>query len=529
MSPSDPLSLLIKLSSTLPGMAWILNPGDGQPMLRGPNFREFFGDCACGEEFDRLTSVVHPDDRPLLDGLLNPTQPHPDAYANQALRCRLAETGEYRWFDVHYGTDPHRPDAWVLRMLDIDRTVKAEEALRTAHQRKDEFIAMLGHEMRNPLAPIRNACAVLRELVDSPMAQQEIDLIDDQVVAMVRLVDDLLDSSRLAFSKLSMQSSWVDLRALLRSARRNFVRAHPTQGHRLLMQLPAQALHVQGDRHRLLQALGNLLRNAVSFSPPSSPIVLALNGSSGTSAGVHPETSHAVITVTDRGVGIPPDQLERVFDAFQQSHEGHARVAGSLGLGLTLAQQIVRLHGGRIDANSEGTGLGSRFTITLPLAQPQSPANQQPLLPSTPQARVSDTPIQPRAALTNKGPCRILIVDDNIAAADSLSLLLQAWGHDCRTAYDGRFGLQQALSFDPHVVILDIAMPGLGGVEVARQLRAQPRLQPLQIIALTGFQRGFATSDTPTEDIDAWLTKPADLTTLRELIGRAAPVPAATA
>jgi PAS domain S-box-containing protein len=388
--------------------------------------------------------------------------------------------------------------AWAGINLDISRQKRGEDELRDAHRRKDEFLATLAHELRNPLAPIRNSLTLLRmaEVGDEP--RRLLEIVARQVEQMVRLVDDLLEVSRITRNKIELRRERVTLSAVLHAAVET---SRPTiEGacHRLELSLPDEELPVDGDPLRLTQVFANLLDNAARFSEPGGRIAVR----------AWRDGERAVVTVSDEGVGIPSTQLRQVFELFVQGDHAAGRAQGGLGIGLTLARQLAELHGGSVEANSEGPGRGSEFRVTLPLAatQPELPARTR-----------GDAP--PNAAPAR---ARVLVVDDNHDAADSLGMLLEMLGAEARVTYDGAAALDALSSFRPQVVLLDLGMPVMDGWEVARRIREGADGAPL-LVALTGWGQPDDRRRTREAGFDQHLVKPVDLSALKALFARLAP------
>jgi signal transduction histidine kinase len=369
-----------------------------------------------------------------------------------------------------------------------DRTA----ALQEQDRRKDEFLAMLGHELRNPLAPMTNALYLMKETGPEgsalPYARG---VLERQLQQLVRLVDDLLDVSRINQGRIELRREAVDLADVMRRAVETAQPWMERGGHVLDLSLPEEAIHVMGDPIRLAQAVSNLLVNAAKYTSRPGRITLSLSR----------QGAMAAIAVKDEGIGISAELLPRVFDLFVQGDDSIARPRGGLGIGLTLVQQLIRLHRGHVTASSLGKDQGSEFTIYLPVLGQDEHA-----------AAVSRI-ARPRSAVS---PCRILVVDDNADAADTLGSVLELAGHEVRCVYDGPSALSAAESFRPHVILLDIGLPGMDGYEVARTLRAHPSTTVL--VALTGYGQNVDRVRSQQAGFDYHLTKPVDLERLHELI-----------
>jgi PAS domain S-box-containing protein len=376
---------------------------------------------------------------------------------------------------------------------------RAEKDLREADRRKNEFLAMLAHELRNPLAPIRNSLQLLRFVCPNPPDQvgHAYDIIERQLEHLVRLVDDLLDVSRITSGKIQLQKERVDLAAVVARAVESAQPLIDARRHTLEIKLPADRLTVAADPVRLAQVLWNLLNNAAKYTPAGGRIWLT----------AVKEQNEAVLRVGDTGLGIPPEMLPRVFDLFTQMERTLARAEGGLGIGLTLVRRLTEMHGGTVQAFSGGPGRGSEFIVRLPVAD--QVAAREPTAPS--------------GAAQRAGPAsgkRILVVDDNQDAAQSLAMLLRLYGNDVRTAHDGRLALEVAAAYRPDVVLLDIGLPGLDGLEVCRRLRRQLKENQPLIVAMTGYGQEEDRRRSEEAGFDAHMVKPADLQALQDLLSR---------
>jgi signal transduction histidine kinase len=374
---------------------------------------------------------------------------------------------------------------------------QAEQALREADQRKDEFLATLAHELRNPLAPIRTGLHVLGEMPgDSPQAVRMRGVMQRQLLQLVRLVDELLDVSRISTGKVVLQRERLDLRAMVVTALEACQPAIENAGHDVRSTLPDHPVWVIGDETRLVQAIGNLVTNACKYTPDHGVISVTLQVAGG----------EAVLRITDNGVGIPPALLDNVFDLFTQVNRTLDRAQGGLGIGLSLVRRLLTLHGGSIEAASEGLDRGSTFTLRLPTAsaEPPAPAAQAPLPPPP----------------TARRRLRVLVVDDNRDAADALTLALNSSGHTTRTEYGGAAALAAAVEFEPEVVFCDIGMPGLDGHEVARRLSAMRQHRPMVLVAITGWGGEEDIRRTETAGFDHHLVKPVEPERLDAILAR---------
>jgi signal transduction histidine kinase/ActR/RegA family two-component response regulator len=369
----------------------------------------------------------------------------------------------------------------------------ARSQAETANRTKDEFLAMLGHELRNPLAPIVTALHLMaRRGGDEGALERRI--IERQVAHLLRLVDDLLDVSRIARGKIQIQRERIDMRAVVERALELTQPALERRLRGIDIDMPPQPVWVTGDAVRLAQVLSNLLTNAAKFTPPDERIALALRA----------DARVVEVAVEDRGSGISPELLPRIFNLFTQGEQGMDRHAGGLGLGLAIVKTLVRMHGGTVHAESEGPGQGSRFVVRLPAAEPAALAPHE----------VRSAPVPAR----RRG--RVLLVDDNADAADMLGELLRDAGHDVCIAADGPAALAALDSFVPEVALLDIGLPGMDGYELAGRLRADPRTDGLRIVALTGYGREPDRARALATHFDEHLVKPVSAERLLEATAR---------
>jgi signal transduction histidine kinase/DNA-binding response OmpR family regulator len=370
--------------------------------------------------------------------------------------------------------------------------------IQEADRRKDEFLALLGHELRNPLAPIRNAVEILRQ-PDAPAdtAAWAREIIDRQVRQVVRLVDDLLDVSRVTRGKIGLRRERLVAGRIVADAVETSRPLVEQRGHRLTVTLPAEPLWLDADPTRLAQVLANLLNNAAKYTPDGGDIALT----------VEAEDDEVAFRVRDTGVGIPGGLLRSVFDPFTQLDPGQDRASGGLGIGLTLVKRLAELHGGRVRAHSNGPGQGSEFTVWLPRAD--APRNGD----------VSSA--APAASGRRATPRRVLVVEDNRDAAESLATLLRMCGHDVRTVHDGLEALSTAERFRPEVVLCDLGLPGLEGCEVVRRMRRMEGFAKVPMVALTGFGQEEDRRRAREAGFDRHFTKPVDPDDLLHLIDAA--------
>jgi PAS domain S-box-containing protein len=412
--------------------------------------------------------------------------------------------GAVRWL-LARGSVTAEVDGRVKRTagvsFDVTDRKEAEEALQEADRRKNAFLATLAHELRNPLAPISNAAHFLQLRGPAePDLRAARDVIARQTRQLSRLVDDLLDISRITQDRLELRKEHVTLEQVVHSAVETSRPLIDLEGHDLMLELPTEPIVLDADLTRLAQVISNLLNNAARYTERGGRISLVAKQ----------DPSGVMIRVSDTGIGIPEDVLPRVFDMFVQGTSGRSRATGGLGIGLALARRLVELHGGTIAAHSAGPGMGSEFSIQLPVAAESGTAGA---------AHGKDGDATPQAAL------RVLVVDDNKDAADSLAALLRMMGNDVRVTHDGLEAVAAAAAYEPDVALLDVGLPSLNGYEVAQRIRARcaaadchaPQRRPV-LIALTGFGQDSDRRDSFNAGFDHHLTKPADLDALMKLL-----------
>ena len=371
--------------------------------------------------------------------------------------------------------------------------LRAEQSLRKADRRKDEFLATLGHELRNPLAPILTGLQLLKlSAPDNPRSLHACATMERQVNHLMRLVDDLLEVSRITRGVIDMQKEPLDLRSALRTAIETSRPLLEGAAQDLTVDIPDEAMPLIGDPVRLTQVFANLLNNASKYTEHQGHIWLTASSGDGS----------AVVTIRDNGIGIPASRLTSIFDMFTQVDRSDRRTQGGLGIGLTLVRTLVEMHGGTVEARSRGHNQGSEFTVRLPLRAARA-------------RRVPDAiPEQP---FPN---ARIMVVDDNADAADSLRALLAALGATVLVCYSGESALEQVAAFVPHAVLLDIGMPGMDGYEVARQIRSNPAHAGVLLIALTGWGQATDRRRSRRAGIDHHLVKPLNVAKLGALLAR---------
>lgn len=378
---------------------------------------------------------------------------------------------------------------------DITERKRAERALREADQRKDEFIALLAHELRNPLAPLRNGLQVMRLAAGDPDAVVEArDMMERQLGHMVRLIDDLLDVSRISRNKMELRRARILLSDVLSSAVETARPLIQAAGHELTIALPPEPVYFDADLTRLAQVFGNLLTNSAKYTEPGGRIWLTAGRQGG----------DVVVSLRDTGIGIPAEALPNVFDMFSQVGRNIERSTGGLGIGLALVKGLVEMHGGTVTAESAGPGKGSTFTVRLPAWG------------SRPERGAEDLPQGGKAG--NSPGRRILVVDDNRDSAVSMAMMLQLVGNEVRTAHDGLEALEVAEAFRPQVILMDVGMPRLNGYDSTRRIREQPWGKATIIIALTGWGQEGDRERSREAGCDGHLVKPVDLVDLEKLV-----------
>jgi PAS domain S-box-containing protein len=439
-------------------------------------------------------SILHPQDAPaylaefgkaVLDR----------SYFNHRVRIRNRE-GVWRWINTHampWFTGPGEYAGYVGISLDITETVNGEKALLEANQRKDEFLATLAHELRNSLAPIVNALTLIAQPDGAASVPRLLPIISRQVNYMVRLVDDLLEISRITSGKIELRTGETNLSGVLRNAIEASMAGINEKQLELSVSLPQTPLIVEGDAVRLEQIFMNLLSNAVRYTPNRGHIWLTA---------LQEDNRAAVVSARDNGIGISPEMLPRLFEMFVQERRGGMGTQEGLGIGLCLVDRLVKLHGGTVEARSEGKDKGSEFIVRLPLRQTQTDEKMQ----------------QPEKTATAKPGMRVLVVDDNHDAAEVLCMLLQSIGVNVETVDSGPAALAAIPDNRPDVILMDIGMPGMDGNEVARRIRQQPEFNDIKLIALTGWGQEKDRQRSKESGFDHHLIKPVNLQALADLI-----------
>ena len=378
---------------------------------------------------------------------------------------------------------------------DVTEAWAAEEALRRADQAKDVFLATLAHELRNPLAPIRAGIGVMQRGAGATEQARALSIMDRQVNHMVQLVDDLLDLARIGQGKVVLRREVLPLREVLEQAVETTRPLMEAQGHDFAWELSSPEAYVHGDSTRLAQVVGNLLTNAAKYTPPRGRVRMR----------AFDDGNDVCILVEDTGVGIPREMLARVFDRFVQVHQTLETSQGGMGIGLSVVRSLVEMHGGRVSADSAGAGSGTTFRVWLPRAQAVD-------------ARAASAPASAPITGTAK---RVLIVDDNVDAAETLAMLAEMHGHQTRVANDGPAAIVAAKEQEPQIVFMDIGMPGMSGYEVAAHLRSLPGWQDRMLIALTGWGTEEDRARSLAAGFNVHLAKPVDLSVVEKLLANA--------
>ena len=491
------------MADSAPVLLWLADQ-QGQATFFSKPWLEFTGRPAEQELGEGWTAGVHPDDREAC------VQAHRSGlWAHEPFRVeyRLRRAdGVYRWV-LDIGVPRFNPDGgfagYIGSAVDITERRCAEEGLRKAARDKDRYLVTLAHELRNPLSPILTSLGLLEQAAPTgPARDQALQRIRRQVRHLARLVDDLLDVSRITLGKVPLRAERVDLARLVRLTAEDRRPALEQSGLSLVVESPETPVWVRGDETRLVQVVDNLLDNAVKFTDRGGRVDIQLN--------VDGRAGEAVVQVRDTGIGLGPEIREHLFDVFSQEDRSLDRTRGGLGLGLAVVKGLVERHGGRVLAESAGTGQGTVFTIRLP-------AEREP-------AAFTEPPSPRNSANGAGGPRRrVLVVEDNKDAAESLSVLLELMGHEVKIAHSGPTGVEAGVAWRPEVVISDIGLPGFDGFEVARRLRSVSGLGGALLIALTGYGRDEDRRQSVQSGFDFHLVKPADPADLRRILAGKGP------
>ena len=477
------------MADGLPLMIWV-HDANGAQQFVNRTFLEYFGVEEAEMKGGRWQLLMHPDDGP--------------SYAREFMDCVAARRpfhaevrvrnarGEWRTIES-WARPRWSLDGEFLGMVgtsaDVSERREMEQALRQADRRKDEFLAMLGHELRNPLAVISTAMDAMRlELPPGSPLHRAREAAERQARILIRLVDDLLDTARISTGKIRLRRARLSMQGVVQAAIETSRPDLQSRRHQLRIEEPGGDLEVEGDEIRLVQVVANMLNNAARYTPEGGRIAVTLER----------EDGDAVLRVRDNGIGIEPQRLESVFELFVQVEPRQG--GGGLGLGLALVKRLVELHRGTVAAHSEGRGQGSEFVVRLPLA---------PALPA-PRTESRQRPADPAP------PRRVLLVDDNRDAAASLASVVGALGHEVREAHDGASAIELVRRFRPHLVVMDVGLPDMDGFEVARRIRALPNGDEPAIVAASGY--GEVPGAAQAAGMDGYLVKPLQFDQIERLL-----------
>lgn len=485
------------IADAMPQMVWSTLP-DGYHDYFNQRWYQFTGVPSGSTDGEDWNDLFHPADRALARARWQESLATGKTYEIE-YRVRH-HSGEYRWTlgrALPVRNDDGEIVRWMGTCTDIHRQKQAEEALQEANRRKDDFLAMLAHELRNPLAPVYNSALLIRRMTaDDTRLAGALDVIERQVHHMSRLIDDLLDVARISRGKIELRHERFELTELLRQTVEDFRSGFEQDGVELVVVMDDVHLWMEGDRTRIAQIVGNLLHNACKFTPNGGAVHLSIT------VDRQPTGTFAVINVADSGVGIEPRLVEHLFAPFTQANQGLARSEGGLGLGLALVKGFSELHGGSASARSDGYGKGAVFTLRLPLIEADATRD------------MADRP-----EVVNPESRSIVIIEDNPDTAETLSALLTMEGHRVKTAADGDSGVDLVLELKPDLVICDIGLPGgKDGYAVARTLRDTPSLKGLCLVALSGYGQDQDRKKARDSGFDRHLLKPVAFTQLQEVI-----------
>ncbi|MDQ6892314.1 MAG: ATP-binding protein [Acidobacteriota bacterium] len=487
---------LVENSTDFIGMAGL----DGRGLYLNPAGRAQVGLAADADvSMTKIDDYVPEDFRALIEETVIPSLRATGRWAGE-IELRNFKTHQSTPFFQNMflvrkpGTDEPLCFATVAR--DITRSKRAAAELERAGKAKDDFLAMLGHELRNPLAPVVSALDILR-LPGSDLATRDwaIEVMQRQIKHMVRLIDDLLDVSRITHGKISLTRAPVKIREILDQAVEAAMPLMEERGHRLTVDVEDPALAVDGDATRLVEVFVNLLTNAARYTPDGGEIEVTADREGGE---IH-------VWVRDNGMGMPPGLVQNAFGLFVQGDRALDRSSGGLGIGLTMVKNLVQLHGGTVEAHSAGLGKGSEFLVRLPAWDGDA-------------AELDETATGQRRREPPRELFRVLVVDDSVDLAEGIAALLTDAGHDVRTAYDGMSGLDVAVGFRPEVVLLDVGLPGLTGYEVADRLREIPGVEESRIVAITGYGQESDKAEAKLHGFDDHMVKPVSFDKLQSVI-----------
>ena len=480
------------IAEASPALTWQVDT-NGNAVFLNQRFMDMFGMNAEALMPTGWQSIIHPDDAAsYVAGIGKALRDR--SHFQQRVRVKTA-AGEWRWFKSYalpWFTADKEYAGHVGMSIDITDVATAETALLEANRRKDEFLATLAHELRNPLAPISNALALIARPDGAAAIARLLPVINRQVSHMVRLVDDLLEISRITSGKIELRQAPINLAIVLRNAIEVSMALINEKNHKLSVFIPEVPLIVHADAVRLEQVFTNLLNNAARYTKPGGQIWLT----------ARQERENVVVSVRDNGIEILPGMLPRLFDMFAQERRNGIGAQEGLGIGLNLVARLLQMHGGSVEAVSGGMDRGSEFVVRLPLSE----------IPDRGGAVEAETTVPPPSGL------RVLVVDDNHDAADVLSILLESMGLNAKAVNSGPAALAALPNYQPNVILMDIGMPGMNGYEVARHIREQPQFNDIKLVALTGWGQEEDRRLSHNAGFDYHLTKPVDSTVLKDLI-----------
>jgi len=504
MHAIDTLQFRVLIENVSSGVALV--DASGRFVLYNQRFLEMFGlspdsdirnvndqDWSQWQVYDEAGQILHVDDHPVRKAALSRLP-----VRNQLVGVVLPSGGDRIWMLVSaapiLGADGSI-EHLICTYHDVSAQKKNEERLREADQRKTEFLAVLSHELRNPLSPIRNSLAILGKAEPgSDQSRKAQEVIGRQVGHMTRLIEELLDITRISRGKVRLHPGRLDLNEVARRALEDHLSLFEEGGIQVVMRAAPSPVWMSGDSTRIAQVIGNLLFNALKFTPPGGRVTLSVESRAGT----------ASIRVEDTGAGIAPELLGSLFEPFVQAEHTIERSRGGLGLGLALVKGLVELHGGSVTARSDGPGRGSAFTIQLPLDESPSRENE---------------PVQVSAE--RSGSLRVLVIEDHPDSAETLKDVLEMNGHVVDLAFSGPDGLAAARASRPDVVLCDIGLPGMDGFAVAEAIRRDPEMASCFLIALSGYASPDDVTRSITAGFDRHLAKPADLNDLEAAMASA--------
>ncbi|WP_432383451.1 hybrid sensor histidine kinase/response regulator [Duganella sp. P38] len=505
-----------QLAENIEDVFWMFRLQDNQLLYASPAYERLFGRPAAQlrDSADDWLNAVHEEDRAAVTA-------HWRALAEQGQydqEYRLApRDGAMRWVrDRAFLVRDDRQQPYRIARIssDISERKNMEGLLRAADENKNDFLATLAHELRNPLSPIRNAVALMN---NAPPEQQEVhrsarDVILRQVGHLTHLVDDLLDVARISEGKLTLRQQDVELHAVVEPALETVRALVEQRGHTLTVVVPPQAVWLHGDPVRLAQIVGNLLHNAAKFTDPGGQIRLEVS---------LPQPERLRIAVSDNGIGITSYNLERIFDMFAQGASTQDRVHDGLGIGLSLVSKLMEMHGGTVQALSGGIGKGSSFVLELPLprgASTSTTAAYEPVASAAAPSGTATAPGATQSAPATPGKQRLLLVDDNIDSLGVMAELLTLMGYEVYTAHNAATALEQARAHQPQAIVMDLGMPDVDGYSLARQLRADPLFAHTRLIAHTGYGAERDRERTREAGFDFHLVKPASFDDLERAL-----------